>query len=94
MVIMARNNRESLQPVLEWMDANIAHRQRSRARRRSLRRRSATATRESTALKLADQGGFWVGVQRKKMPYGDIAHGADVCAVHDSGREEAPVIRS
>jgi pimeloyl-ACP methyl ester carboxylesterase len=31
--------------------------------------------RESTALKLADQGCFWVGVQRKTMPYGTIAQG-------------------
>jgi pimeloyl-ACP methyl ester carboxylesterase len=31
--------------------------------------------RESTALKLADQGGFWVGVRRKTMPYGTIAQG-------------------
>ena len=31
--------------------------------------------RESTALKLADQGCFWVGVQRKQMPYGTIAQG-------------------
>jgi pimeloyl-ACP methyl ester carboxylesterase len=31
--------------------------------------------RESTALKLADQGSFWVGVQQKKMPYGTIAMG-------------------
>jgi pimeloyl-ACP methyl ester carboxylesterase len=30
---------------------------------------------ESTALKLADQGGFWLDVQRKKMPYGEIAQG-------------------
>ena len=30
---------------------------------------------ESTALKLADQGCFWVGVQHKKMPYGTIALG-------------------
>jgi len=30
---------------------------------------------ESTALKLADQGCFWVGVQRKSMPYGTIAQG-------------------
>jgi pimeloyl-ACP methyl ester carboxylesterase len=30
---------------------------------------------ESTALKLADQGCFWIGVQRKKMPYGTIALG-------------------
>jgi pimeloyl-ACP methyl ester carboxylesterase len=31
--------------------------------------------RESTALKLADQGGFWVGIGRKQMPYGTIAQG-------------------
>jgi len=31
--------------------------------------------RESTALKLADQGCFWVGVQRKQMSYGTIALG-------------------
>ncbi len=31
--------------------------------------------RESTALKLADQGCFWIGVQRKSMPYGTIALG-------------------
>ena len=26
-------------------------------------------------MKLADQGSFWVGVQRKQMPYGNIAQG-------------------
>jgi pimeloyl-ACP methyl ester carboxylesterase len=31
--------------------------------------------RESTAVKLADQGGFWVGIGRKQMPYGTIAQG-------------------
>jgi pimeloyl-ACP methyl ester carboxylesterase len=71
MVHMARNNRESLQPALEWMDANV--------------NKAAPAVivpvsdphpnRESTALKLADQGSFWTGVQRKKMPYGEIALG-------------------
>jgi len=30
---------------------------------------------ESTALKLADQGCFWVGAGRKQMPYGTIAQG-------------------
>jgi hypothetical protein len=30
---------------------------------------------ESTALKLADQGGFFVGIGRKQMPYGAIAQG-------------------
>ena len=31
--------------------------------------------RDNTSLKLADQGCFWVGVQRKKMSYGTIALG-------------------
>jgi pimeloyl-ACP methyl ester carboxylesterase len=35
----------------------------------------AKPNRESTALKLADQGCFWIGVQRKTMPYGTIAQG-------------------
>jgi len=58
-----------LAPVLAWLDANI--------------KTSAPATaasdpkpnHESTALKLADQGCFWVGVQRKQMSYGTIAMG-------------------
>jgi len=33
------------------------------------------ANHESTAVKLADQGCFWVGVQRKKMTYGTIPMG-------------------
>jgi pimeloyl-ACP methyl ester carboxylesterase len=31
--------------------------------------------REFTGMRLADQGCFWVGVQRKQMPYGTIAQG-------------------
>jgi len=71
MVHMARNNRESLQPVLEWMDANIT----TGAPAVITRGIDPNRNSESTALKLADQGSFWVGVQRKKMPYGDIALG-------------------
>jgi pimeloyl-ACP methyl ester carboxylesterase len=62
-----KNTREALAPVLTWLDRTI---------------KPAIATtpdphpnRESTALKLADQGCFWVGVQRKQMPYGTIAQG-------------------
>ena len=66
--MLARNNRDALQPVLDWfalIDTKDA---------------PAIAldphpNRESTALNLADQGCFWVGVQRKTMPYGTIAQG-------------------
>ncbi len=62
-------NRDALQPVLEWLETNV--------------NQSAPATpaidpkpnHDNTALKLADQGCFWVGVQRKKMSYGTIALG-------------------
>jgi pimeloyl-ACP methyl ester carboxylesterase len=63
------SNREpaSLPPVLTWLD-------------RTFPEAPAVTTdphpnRESTALKLADQGCFWVGVQRKQMPYGTIPQG-------------------
>ncbi len=69
--MMEKNHREALQPILEWMNSSVT--------------KSAPAVipsgidpnrnTESTALKLADQGCFWVGVQRKQMPYGSIAQG-------------------
>jgi pimeloyl-ACP methyl ester carboxylesterase len=62
-------DRDTLQPVLQWLETNV--------------NQSAPATpaidpkpnHDNTALKLADQGCFWVGVQRKKMSYGTIALG-------------------
>jgi pimeloyl-ACP methyl ester carboxylesterase len=56
------------QPVLEWMktvepSTNIAPAS------------DPHPNTESTGFKLADQGCFWVGVQRKTMPYGTIAQG-------------------
>jgi pimeloyl-ACP methyl ester carboxylesterase len=56
----------ALQPVLDWLDANSTN----AAPAPAIQRNS-----ESTAVKLADQGCFWVGVQRKTMPYGTIALG-------------------
>jgi pimeloyl-ACP methyl ester carboxylesterase len=60
---------EDLAPVLAWLDGNI--------------KTPALATpatdpkpnRESTSLKLADQGCFWIGVQHKQMTYGTVAMG-------------------
>jgi pimeloyl-ACP methyl ester carboxylesterase len=42
----------------------------------ALRRAPAVRTSDSTALKLADFGNFWVGAKAKDMPYGKIAEAA------------------
>ena len=60
---------QNLPPVLAWLDSTV-----------NKSAPSATTpdphpNRESTALRLADQGGLWVGVERKQMPYGTIAQG-------------------
>ncbi|MBV9398978.1 MAG: alpha/beta fold hydrolase [Bryobacterales bacterium] len=68
MQMLGKNNRDALQPVLDWLDANVdpAGTAGGLDPNRNI---------ESTALKLADQGCFWVGVQRKTMPYGTIPLG-------------------
>jgi pimeloyl-ACP methyl ester carboxylesterase len=58
--------RESLGPVLRWIDSNVDS---------DAFVASVPVNRENTSLKLADQGCFWVGVQRKQMSYGTIAMG-------------------
>lgn len=71
LVMMEKNNREALQPVLEWLNATIT----KGAPAVIAPGRDPNRNTESTALKLADQGCFWVGVQRKSMPYGAIPMG-------------------
>lgn len=63
---LAKNNRDVLKPVLEWM-ASIEQPTPNRI--------EPASNVESTGFKLADQGHFWVGVQRKTVPYGTIPMG-------------------
>jgi pimeloyl-ACP methyl ester carboxylesterase len=63
-----RNTRETFAPALEWLERTIGIPM-------TVSPSDPHPNRESTALKLADQGGFWIGVQRKQMPYGTIAQG-------------------
>ena len=68
---IAKNNREDLRPVLEWLDTNLN----AKATNPITPGIDPNRNGESTGLKLADQGGFWVGIEPKKMPYGEIAQG-------------------
>ncbi|HTB16475.1 MAG TPA: alpha/beta fold hydrolase [Bryobacteraceae bacterium] len=65
---MEKSNREELEPVLRWLDASIV-------KDKSATSPDTNPNRDNTALRLADQGCFWIGVQRKKMSYGTIAMG-------------------
>jgi pimeloyl-ACP methyl ester carboxylesterase len=67
--MLGKDNREALQPVLTWLDTNV------NAGGGLAASVDPHPNRESTAVKLADQGCFWVGVQRKQMSYGAIALG-------------------
>ena len=62
-------NREALAPVVMWIADNVEK------GASALAGADPHPNKESTALKLADQGAFFVGVQRKTMPYGTIALG-------------------
>jgi len=63
-MMMEKNNREVLQPILDWIAAKAE-------------KGTAITSPKSTetALKLADFGYLWVGTEHKKMPYGTIATG-------------------
>ncbi len=66
-MMLEKNNREALQPILGWMEQHVSGANPVTP--------SAVSSTDSTAVKLADQGYFWTGVERKKMPYGTIATG-------------------
>lgn len=65
MMMVEKNNREALQPLIEWMTANVEKGAPAPSPARS----------GETALKLADYSFFWVGAEHKKMPYGTILAG-------------------
>lgn len=80
-MMMERNNREVLQPILDFLDKSIAP---AAARKVAAftaaqsRASKAPALRagDASAVKLADFGNFWVGAKAKTTSYGLIADAA------------------
>lgn len=68
MMMVEKNHREVLKPILAWVDRNVNAGARASATK-------SAAKKDSTALKLADMGYFWIGAEEKKMPYGTILTG-------------------
>ena len=68
MMMLEKNNREVLKPILEWIERSVNAGAKSSSPK-------AGSKKDSTAMKLADMGYFWVGTEHKKMPYGTILTG-------------------
>jgi pimeloyl-ACP methyl ester carboxylesterase len=64
MMMVEKNNREVLQPILDWISKNVEKDVPIPGPRPG-----------ETAMKLATQGFFWVGTEHKTMPYGTIISG-------------------
>ena len=62
-------NVASMQPSAEWIAANV------NPLSPASQPTPVSASRESMALRFADQGCFWVGIRKKTMPYGTIPQG-------------------
>ena len=64
MMMIEKNNREVLQPLLDWMASHVEKQMPLPAPRVT-----------EAAIKISEQGLFWVGTEHKKMPYGTILAG-------------------
>jgi pimeloyl-ACP methyl ester carboxylesterase len=65
MMMIEKNHREVLQPILDWLDRNV------RGTAPAVRKRGT----ESTAMKLSNMGCFWVGAEIQKKEYGTVVFG-------------------
>jgi pimeloyl-ACP methyl ester carboxylesterase len=64
LMMVEKNNREVLKPILDWIATNVE------------KDAAIPGPRvNESALKLSDQGFFWVGADYKQMPYGTILAG-------------------
>ncbi|MEP7353809.1 MAG: alpha/beta fold hydrolase [Acidobacteriota bacterium] len=64
-----KNNRETLKPITDWIVKNIP------ASGAPVRPAGSKKAGESTAMKLADQGHFWVGYEERKTTAGTVLIG-------------------
>ena len=69
-MMMEKNNRAVLQPIMDWLEDKVS----APARKAGARPRPVRSA-DPAALKLADHGFFWVGLEPRTEPYGVIARG-------------------
>jgi pimeloyl-ACP methyl ester carboxylesterase len=70
-MMLEKNNREVLQPILDWLNKNVTAPNKAAIKQPKPAAKGA----ETASLKLAGQGYHWVGMEMKKMDYGTILVG-------------------
>jgi pimeloyl-ACP methyl ester carboxylesterase len=92
-MMMEANNRAVLQPILDFLQERVTEPSGSAAVAAAAPRPS-TEPNASTAMRLADHGFFWVGIERREMDYGVIAGPAMFVQylIPDQVRHELPVV--
>jgi pimeloyl-ACP methyl ester carboxylesterase len=69
-MMMEKNNRAVLQPIMDWLEAKVSQ----PARKARVRPRAGRSP-DPTAMRLSEHGFFWVGLEPRTMPYGTIPRG-------------------
>jgi pimeloyl-ACP methyl ester carboxylesterase len=69
-MMVEKNNREALQPIINWIGKNAPD-----GKAPAVVARSSQPDGDSTAMRLSERGYFWVGTEHKKMAYGTIIAG-------------------
>lgn len=72
MMMVEKNNRDVLKPILAWLRNSVEN---VNGGAKGGGSKAPSKKEDSTAMKLADTGQFWVGTEHKKMPYGTIISG-------------------
>lgn len=70
-MMLEKNNRQVLQPILDWLEKNVTIPNKSAIKQPKPAAKGA----ETASLKLANQGYHWVGLETKKVDYGTILVG-------------------
>ncbi len=68
-MMMEKNNRAVLQPILEWIGK--VEKSGADAVKGAVKKAKAG----ETAIRVSDHGHFWVGIERRKLPYGTVPAG-------------------
>jgi pimeloyl-ACP methyl ester carboxylesterase len=83
-MMLEKNNRETLQPIIDWVKKNVA------VKGAPARKAGSKKDGDSTGMRLADAGYFWVGFEQKQVAAGNILAGQSFVQFWKPARKRSP----